>query len=115
MIDERTLSINSLMASIGERSRFAVAALVLHGLVFFLSLLTWAGEAGIQPPTTERRTAFLSAVEGPWEGQACVTPIGPRLYDMTFVRTAPGRSESLSSRLANAYLDVVFFVTAASP
>jgi tetratricopeptide (TPR) repeat protein len=87
MIAERTLSINSLTASIGKRSRFAVAALVLHGLVLFLPLLTGAGEAEIPPPTTERRAAFLAAVEGPWEGQARVTPTGPRPYDMTFVRT----------------------------
>jgi hypothetical protein len=93
MIAERTRSINSRMASIGKRSRYAVVALVLHGLVLFLPPLTGAGDAGIQPPTTERRTAFLGAVEGPWEGQAHVTPIGPRPYDMTFVRTAPRRVE----------------------
>jgi hypothetical protein len=93
MIAERTRSINSRMASIGKRSRCAVAALVLHGLVLFLPPLTGAGDARIQPPTTERRTAFLAAVEGPWEGQARVTPIGPRPYDLTFVRTTPRRVE----------------------
>jgi hypothetical protein len=93
MIAEKPLPINSHTASIGKRSRFVVAALVLHGLVLCLPPRTGAGEAGIQPPTAERRTAFLTAVEGSWEGQARVTPIGPRPYDMTLVRTAPGRLE----------------------
>jgi hypothetical protein len=93
MIAERPLSINSRMASIGKWSRFAVAALVLHGLVLCLPPLTRAGEPERQPPAAERRSAFLAAVEGPWEGQARVTPIGPRPYDMTFVRTAPRRVE----------------------
>jgi hypothetical protein len=93
MIAERTLSINSRMASIGKRSRIAVAALLLHGVVLCLLPFTGAEEAGIQPPTTEHGTAFLAAIEVPWEGQARVTPIGPRPYDMTFVRTAPRRVE----------------------
>jgi len=93
MIAEKLLSINSLMASIGKQSRFAAAALVLHGLVLCLPPLARAGEPEIEPPTMERRTAFLAAVEGPWEGRASVTPIGPRPYDMTFVRTAPRRVE----------------------
>jgi hypothetical protein len=93
MIAEKALPINSLMASTGKRSIFVVAALVLHGLVLCLPPRTGAGEAGIQSPTAERRTAFLAAVEGPWEGQARVTPIGPRPYNMTFVRTAPRRVE----------------------
>lgn len=93
MIAERTLSINAFMASIGQRKRFAVAVLVLYGLVLFLPTLTGAGEAGMQPPTAERRTIFLAAVEGPWEGQAHVTPVGPRPYDIIFVRTAPRRVE----------------------
>jgi hypothetical protein len=79
--------------ALGKRSRFAVAVLVLHGLVLCLPPLTGAGEPEIQPPTTERRTAFLAAVEGPWEGRARVTPIGPRPYDMTFVRTGPRQVE----------------------
>jgi hypothetical protein len=93
MIAAGTLSINSLMASIGKRSRLTIAALVLNGLVLYFPPLTGAGEPEIQPPTTERRSVFLAAVEGPWEGQARVTPIGPRPYDMTFVRTALRRVE----------------------
>jgi hypothetical protein len=93
MIAERTISINSRIALIGKQSGFAVAVFVLHGLVLCLPPQTSAGGAGIQPPTTERRSAFLAAVEGPWAGQARVTPIGPRPYDMTFVRTAPRRVE----------------------
>jgi hypothetical protein len=77
----------------GTWSGFAAAALILHGLVLCLPPLTGAGEPVIEPPTTERRSAFLAAVEGPWEGQARMTPIGPRPYDMTFVRTAPRRVE----------------------
>ena len=45
------------------------------------------------PPTREDRTTFLAAIEGPWTGQARVTPVGPRPYDMTFVRTAANRLE----------------------
>jgi hypothetical protein len=90
---KRILSINSRIGSLGEPSRFAVTVLILHSLLFFLPSLTGAGEAGIQPLITERRTAFLAAIEGPWEGQARVTPIGPRPYDLTFMRTAPMRVE----------------------
>jgi hypothetical protein len=93
MIAERTLSINSLISAIGERSRFAVAVLILYGLVLFLSSLAESGEAKLQPPAAKHRTAFLAAIEGHWAGQARVTPIGPRPYDMTFVRTAPRQVE----------------------
>jgi len=67
--------------------------------IFFLILrlilptLLEAREAVRQPPTTEGRAAFLTAIEGPWAGQARVTPVGPRPYDMTFVRTAANRLE----------------------
>ena len=91
MIAERTASINALTASLGERSGFAIATLVLHGSMLFLPLLTGAGEAEIRPPAAEHRTTFLAAIEGPWEGQARVTPVGPRPYDMTFSGTAPRR------------------------
>ena len=43
--------------------------------------------------TAEHRHAFLTALEGIWEGQARVTPVGPRPYDITFVRTAAIRLE----------------------
>lgn len=46
-----------------------------------------------QPPTAEHRRIFLTLLEGPWAGQARVTPVGPRPYDMTFVRTAAMRLE----------------------
>jgi len=85
--------LRSLMAATGKWSGFAVAALVLHGLGLSLLPLTGGGEAGILPLTTERRAAFLVAIEGPWEGQARVTPVGPRPYDMTFVRTGPRQVE----------------------
>jgi hypothetical protein len=41
----------------------------------------------------QQHTDFLALLEGIWEGQARVTPIGPRPYDMTYVRTAPRRVE----------------------
>jgi hypothetical protein len=37
MIAEKTLSINSLMASIAKEARFVVTALVLNDLVLFLA------------------------------------------------------------------------------
>jgi hypothetical protein len=52
-----------------------------------------AGEAGIQPPTIERWTVFLAAVEGSREGQTCVTPLDRRPYDVRFVGTVPRRME----------------------
>jgi hypothetical protein len=33
------------------------------------------------------RTVFLRALEGAWQGEARVTPVGPRPYDITFTRT----------------------------
>ena len=87
------LSINSLISAIGERSRLAIAVLILYGLVLFLSSLAKSEEAKLKPSAAKHWTAFLAAIEGPWAGQARVTPIGPRPYDMTFVRTAPRRVE----------------------
>jgi hypothetical protein len=47
-----------------------------------------AGEGELWKSLAEHRSAFLLALEGPWEGQAQRTPIGPRPYDITVVRTA---------------------------
>jgi hypothetical protein len=81
------------MASTSACGKFSFAALVLCGLVCSIPTYTRAGEAGIQPPTTERRTAFLEGIEGPWEAQVSHAPIGPQPYDMAFVGTAPRRVE----------------------
>ncbi len=61
-------------------------------LLIFPGLLT-AQEAPRGLPTAAHRHAFLEALEGAWEGQARVTPVGPRPYDITFVRTASRRLE----------------------
>ncbi len=61
-------------------------------LLIFPALLT-AQEAPRGLPTTEYRHNFLTALEGVWEGRARVTPIGPRPYNITFVRTATMRLE----------------------
>jgi hypothetical protein len=45
------------------------------------------------PSTAQQHTDFFVLLEGIWEGQARVTPIGPRPYDMTYVQTAPRRVE----------------------
>ena len=41
----------------------------------------------------ERSKAFLASLEGAWQGQAIVTPIGPRPDDITFQRNAQGHLE----------------------
>jgi hypothetical protein len=43
--------------------------------------------------STERIVAFLTTLEGPWEGKATTTPIGPRPYNSTFKRASPERLE----------------------
>ena len=70
-----------------------VVALILLSLFPSRTAFLEAGETAPQPLTAERRIAFLAAIEGPWVGRARVTPMGPRPYDMTFVRTASMRLE----------------------
>ena len=41
----------------------------------------------------DRATMFLAMLEGSWSGQAEVTPVGPRPYDMVLARTASGQVE----------------------
>jgi hypothetical protein len=72
---------------------FTAIFCILTGLWLVSPVHPEADEAEIQTLTAARRTAFLAALEGPWSGQASVTPVGPRPYDMTFVRTAPHRVE----------------------
>lgn len=41
-------------------------------------------------PLAKDPQRFLSALEGSWKGQAVMTPIGPRPYDLNFERGADG-------------------------
>ena len=93
MLAARTLPINSPIATRGRWHRCAVSRLALLVLWGMLPALAGAAEAGLWLPHAEHRLAFLAAIEGPWEGQARVTPIGPRPYDIAFVRTAPQQVE----------------------
>jgi hypothetical protein len=68
-------------------------ALALGGLLLCFPLSLQAQDTPPQPPARERQVAFLAALEGTWVGQATVTPLGPRPYDITFVHTAPGQVE----------------------
>jgi hypothetical protein len=70
-----------------------VVAFILLSLFPSRTAFLETGETAPQPLTAERRIAFLASIEGPWVGRARVTPLGPRPYDMTFVRTAPMRLE----------------------
>jgi hypothetical protein len=71
------------------RLHFILALLVLHSLSLLLPVLLAAGAEGA--PAAENRVAFLAALEGPWVGEARRTPIGPRPYNITFVRTTLGQ------------------------
>lgn len=42
-------------------------------------------------------TQFLSALEGSWAGQAEITPIGPRPYDITFDRVESNRVKGVAN------------------
>src|SRR5262245_38656066 len=64
----------------------AAAALLTVGLAVGIGLGTVHGD----PDKTE---AFLAMIEGNWAGQAEVTPVGPRPYDMVLARTPSGRVE----------------------
>ena len=78
----------------GFRRRHGLGlALTLGGLLLYFPSGLQAQDMPPHPPGVERQVAFLAALEGAWVGQATVTPAGPRPYDMTFVRTAPGQVE----------------------
>jgi hypothetical protein len=89
MIAASTLAINSHTILGGRCIRVTAATLALLSLCLVFPALARAGEEGLWQLLAEQRSAFLLALEGPWEGQARRTPIGPRPYDLTFVRTAP--------------------------
>ena len=89
MMTERTLSINPHTALECWCTWVAAATLALLSFCLIFPARARAGERGLWQPLAEHRSAFLLALEGSWEGQARRTPIGPRPYDMTFVRSAP--------------------------
>jgi hypothetical protein len=55
-------------------------------LIILLQLSLSSATVSI-PPTVTERAAFLRALAGAWQGEARVTPVGPRPYDITFTRT----------------------------
>lgn len=62
MIAERALAINALISAQGERSRFAVAGLILYDLVRFLFAFTGNQQScGLVGP----ETLATSVVDGP--------------------------------------------------
>ena len=68
------------------------------GIWVWLGLLSYTGfiQAEQAKPTSgaaQSYAALLTGLEGSWQGQARVTPVGPRPYDMTYVRRAPSRVE----------------------
>ena len=65
-------------------------------LVLFLIALLAASivpAAAEQPLDAASAAAFLERIAGAWYGQAVITPIGPRTYDITFVRNDAGEIE----------------------
>lgn len=58
------------------------------GVVLALCLSSYAQAASLVTPED-----FLRALEGSWTGRAEVTPVGPRPYDIRFLRVAPNRIE----------------------
>jgi hypothetical protein len=68
-----------------------VWGLVLLNLV--LLVYTPGSAADVPALSAERCAAFLDTLAGAWSGQATVTPVGPRPYDMTFTRTLAGGLE----------------------
>jgi hypothetical protein len=49
-----------------------------------------APAAAARPLDAGRIDAFLDRIEGPWQGQAVITPIGPRPYDIDFKWNSSG-------------------------
>ena len=66
------------------------------GLILMLATLALAGlapGADAGAPDSRRINAFLAGIDGQWQGQAVITPIGPRPYDIDFARNAAGEVE----------------------
>ena len=70
-----------------------VWGIVLLGLILAVYTPVSPAEVPVQALSAERIVAFLRVLAGAWGGQATVTPVGPRPYDMTFTRTAAGHLE----------------------
>ncbi len=47
----------------------------------------------VQPLTLEHMDAFFTELEGDWRGRAVTTPVGPRPYDIVFLRNASDQLE----------------------
>jgi hypothetical protein len=71
---------------LGQDSRAVLTLAVL--LVRCLALA-----AEVEPLDASRIDAFLAELEGKWQGQAVITPIGPRPYDIAFRRNGQGHLE----------------------
>lgn len=78
---------------ISTRSRFVVSRLGA-GILVVLTLSLWSSVLADAFATPEE---FLAMLEGNWVGKAEVTPIGPRPYDITFVRATPVRLEGVAN------------------
>ena len=71
-------------------------AAAVAGLLLLLAALNAASMA---PAADERLldasdvSAFLDRIQGAWQGEAIVTPIGPRPYDISFAPNAAGEIE----------------------
>lgn len=69
----------------------AVAGLVLAAAAFnAASMAPAAGERALDAADV---SAFLGRIQGAWQGEAIITPIGPRPYDISFAPNAAGEIE----------------------
>ncbi len=69
----------------------AVAGLVLVAAAFnAASMAPAAGERALDAADV---SAFLGRIQGAWQGEAIITPIGPRPYDISFAPNAAGEIE----------------------
>lgn len=66
-------------------------------ILILLVLLSITPAAQAQPLDAGRIDAFLAQLEGSWQGQAVITPMGPRPYDITFQRNAQGHLEGAAN------------------
>jgi hypothetical protein len=77
-------------------SRAITQVAAAAGLLLLTAALHAAGiapAAGERPLADAEIASFLDRIQGAWQGQAVLAPIGPRPYDISFARNAAGEIE----------------------
>ena len=79
--------------------------------VFSVILTFYQNVEGQSELCPERYGVFLSKLEGSWKGNATITPVGPRPYDITFIQddyrllAGASRPSSVSTHYWNFYVE----------